>query len=152
MLLVIKSSDHFTGVLQLPPLFSISQNPAKDQALANLPSVVALTFMGSQPKLAEIFDSVSWKDHRSTLLLWLLELEVRKEKKIAVFIIVIRRTFVCYNGSSSPSLAYYFVLATQWSIIINLIRTIARFLMKKMFSLSNKDQSFHEFWAFLIGR
>ena len=77
------SDAHFTGTPPLPPPFSISQNPSKDQALANLPSVAALNFneLGSQPKLAKIFDSVSWKDHRSTLLLWLLELEVRKEKK-----------------------------------------------------------------------
>ena len=36
------SGGHFTGAPLLPPPFSISQNPAKDQALAALPPVVAL--------------------------------------------------------------------------------------------------------------
>ena len=50
------SDGHFTGTPPLPPPFSISQNPSKDQALANLPSVAALNFneLGSQPKLAKI--------------------------------------------------------------------------------------------------
>jgi hypothetical protein len=36
------SGSHFTGALLLPPPFSISQNPAKTQALAALPRVVTL--------------------------------------------------------------------------------------------------------------
>jgi hypothetical protein len=38
-----QSGGHFTGALPLP--FSISQNPAKNQALAALPLVAALEFM-----------------------------------------------------------------------------------------------------------
>ena len=46
------SDGHFTGAAPLLPLFSISINPAKDQALADLPSMAAListykTFMNS---------------------------------------------------------------------------------------------------------
>ena len=36
------SGGHFIGEPPLPPLFSIFQNPAKDQALAALPPVAAL--------------------------------------------------------------------------------------------------------------
>ena len=36
--------DYFTGMPPLPLRFSISQNPAKDQALAALPPVAALVF------------------------------------------------------------------------------------------------------------
>ena len=38
------SGGHFTGALPLPPPFSISQNPAKDQALAALPPVAVPIF------------------------------------------------------------------------------------------------------------
>ena len=38
------SGGHFTGVPPMLPPFSIFQNPAKDQALAALPPMVALLF------------------------------------------------------------------------------------------------------------
>ena len=37
------SDGNFNGMTALLPPFSISQNPAKDQALAALPSVMSLT-------------------------------------------------------------------------------------------------------------